>query len=140
MQLKQKHSSVTPDSMFKENQQRIKSHLKSAYFFSDAKVDEIYPQFIATIKSMLADLENISRTGDINALSHAGHAIKGALLNLGLSEHADIAQAIEKYHLRQDQTVDVMDLITQLKQKLNWPDHYSSMSGKNREILPAPSF
>lgn len=105
--------------MFSEHQQKIKSHLKSNYLLSDAKVEEVYPQFIETVKSMMTELETICLSGDIEAVSRAGHAIKGALLSLGLPEHAEIALAIEKHHLPQSPNIEVKDLIAQLKQKLS---------------------
>lgn len=101
-----------------EYQQKIENHLRSAYLLSDDKIKKVLPQFFANLKSLMNDLEKYSNSENKEALSRTGHTMKGALLNLGLLQLADIAFAIEKFDALQDNTTDVVKLITELRDEL----------------------
>ena len=76
--------------------QRMKEHLKKAYLLSDAKAATMLPVFIAALQSHVDQLTALAENGDIQQLGRAGHAIKGALLNVGLTDLAQTAHALEK--------------------------------------------
>jgi len=76
--------------------ERMREHLKDAYLLSDAKAAAMLPVFIATLQSHVNQLTALAGNGDIRQLGHAGHAIKGALLNVGLTDLAKTAHALEK--------------------------------------------
>jgi histidine phosphotransfer protein HptB len=75
---------------------RMKEHLKNAYLLSDDKATTMLPIFIATLQTHVDQLTALAENGDIQQLSRAGHAIKGALLNVGLTDLAETAHALEK--------------------------------------------
>jgi len=101
-----------------EYQQKIENHLRSAYLLSDDKIEEVLPRFIANLKSLMNDLEKYSNSENIEALNRTGHTMKGALLNLGLMQLADIAFSIEKFDALQDNKTDLAKRITELKNEL----------------------
>ncbi len=102
-----------------EYRQIIRDHLKSAYLLSDEKIDALLPGFLETLRSHLEDLEHVLNGGDIKTMNRrAGHAIKGALLNLGLHDLAAIALAIEKICLDRDGRAEHAMLVGKLKAEI----------------------
>lgn len=104
--------------------ERIKKHLKDAYLLSDAKAAAMLPVFIATLESHVDDLTTLTQNGDMLQLSRAGHAIKGALLNMGLTDLAATAHALEKNCATGADSPPHQELIAQLQ------DAVSLLSGK----------
>lgn len=97
----------------------IRNHLRSAYLLSDARIEEVMPGFVATLDTLMQDLEKFSVSGNFRELNRTGHAIKGALLNLGLQELAQQALSIEKFDPLQAGTVDPVLLVADLKKKID---------------------
>jgi len=99
--------------------EKIRDHLSTAYLLSDEKIETVMPRFLGTIKNLMTELERLAETDDSDALSRAGHAIKGALLNLGLPELAAKAYSIENHmqvcHINGDRG----KLVDELKQELD---------------------
>jgi HPt (histidine-containing phosphotransfer) domain-containing protein len=99
--------------------ERIKDHLSSAYLLSDEKIETVMPRFIGTIRKLMTELEQLAVTDNNDALSRTGHAIKGALLNLGLPELAEKAYSIENHmqvcHINGDRS----KLVNELKKELD---------------------
>ena len=76
------------------------------------------PNFMATLSSHLGKIESAMESGDLITLGKAGHTMKGALLNLGLDESAEIAKEIELKGKAQDVAVNYHALIEDLRRKL----------------------
>jgi len=97
---------------------KIRNHLCSAYLLSDEKIDAVLPRFIETLQSLMDNLERVLETDKGDSLSKAGHALKGALLNLGLEELADKAFIIEKHDHPQNKGIDIDTLVTELTKEV----------------------
>lgn len=77
--------------------QRVKAHLKAAYLLSDEKIEAMIPIFLATLHTHMNRLAELVAAGETEQLARASHAVKGALLNIGLLDLAETAAAIEKH-------------------------------------------
>lgn len=75
--------------------QTMKHHLSTAYLLSEEKVETMLPVFMATLCSHMERLAALAGGDDLEQLGRASHAIKGALLNVGLSDLAETAYALE---------------------------------------------
>lgn len=102
-----------------EYQQQIRDHLRQAYLLSEDRIDEVMPGFMATLKSMMQDLEQLSRKQNIEAINKTGHALKGALLNLGLHDIADIAYCIEKFKSFESEETELAEYIDRLREEMD---------------------
>lgn len=98
--------------------QKIKEHLRSAYLLSEEKIEAVLPRFLATVRTLLAELEDLAGTDKHDELSRTGHAMKGALLNLGLHDLAAKAFNIEKHQETKDVERDCVQLVNELKQEV----------------------
>lgn len=96
----------------------IRKYLCSRFNFPDEQIDQMLPSFITTLGEHMTGLEGALQSGDLVELGRKGHTIKGALLNLGLHEFADIALEIEQKGRDQDQSVDYASLVEQLRNNL----------------------
>ena len=76
--------------------QTIKQHLQTAYLLSEDKAASMIPVFVNTLKNHVNQLAELANYGDAEQLSRASHTVKGALLNIGLSELAELAFTIEQ--------------------------------------------
>ena len=74
----------------------IRDHLRSAYLLTEEKIDAVLPAFLDTLLTHMQRLEKNLQEEDLEILSRSGHVLKGALLNLGLLDLAEMAHAIEK--------------------------------------------
>jgi len=93
----------------------IKQHLKTAYLLSDEKTEAMIPVFATTLRSHANRLAELAAAGDMEQLGRACHAVKGALLNMGLAELAQTAQTIEQHCKNGNRTLDFLPLITELQ-------------------------
>ena len=93
----------------------IKQHLNTAYLLSDEKAATMIPVFVNTLRSHLNRLAELAADGDMQQLSRASHAVKGALLNMGLADLAETADTIEKQCQAGNSTLDYRALITELQ-------------------------
>ncbi len=98
--------------------QQIREHLSTAYLLSDEKIETVLPRFLATIRTLMAELEDLALSDRMDALSRAGHAMKGALLNLGLPELAEKAFSIEKLPLANEIGRDCVELVDELQREI----------------------
>jgi HPt (histidine-containing phosphotransfer) domain-containing protein len=99
-------------------QERIKDYLMLQFKLSGDQVDTMIPDFIDSLTDHLAHLESVLAHGDLSQLGKAAHTIKGALLNLGLHECAEIAYSIEQGAKDGDLRADYTDLVRVLHEKL----------------------
>jgi HPt (histidine-containing phosphotransfer) domain-containing protein len=102
-----------------EYHEKIRQHLRTYYLLSDDRIDDVLPRFLETLESFMNNLERVFKTGKGEPLAKAGHALKGALLNLGLSELAEQAFAVEKHDQPQNAGIDIADHIAQLKKEIS---------------------
>ena len=73
-----------------------KNHLQTAYLLSEEKIEAMIPLFLATLHTHMNGLADLAKNGDIEQLGRASHAVKGALLNIGLTDLAENASMLEK--------------------------------------------
>ena len=102
-----------------EYHQIIRTHLRTAYLLPEEKIDSVLPRFLDSLQNLMLNLERVAATETEEALGRAGHAIKGALLNLGLRELAAIAFLLEKNGRSPDLQRDSAALIANLKAELS---------------------
>jgi len=101
-----------------EYHKRIREHLSSSYLLSEEKIEAVMPQFLETIKKLMSELDNLAAMKKTDALGRSGHAMKGALLNLGLHDLAEKAFSIEKHEQICDANRDCVQLVDELKQEI----------------------
>jgi HPt (histidine-containing phosphotransfer) domain-containing protein len=77
------------------------------------------PVFINTLRSHIDRLAGLAASGDLQQLNRASHAVKGALLNMGLADLAQTAFIIEKQCLAGDGTFDYLSRITELQHQIS---------------------
>ena len=76
--------------------QVIRQHLQHAYLLNEEKTAEMIPVFITSLRGQVERLQGLVGAGDREELGRAGHTIKGALLNMGLSDLAELAHRLER--------------------------------------------
>ncbi|MBE0583703.1 MAG: Hpt domain-containing protein [Desulfofustis sp.] len=99
-------------------QDRIKSYLLNQFNLPAEQIDGMIPGFISSLAGHLAKLEDVFNSGDLEQVGKAGHTIKGALLNLGLHDCADLAYEIEKKGKKMQGDSELERLFTTLRDKL----------------------
>lgn len=98
----------------------IRSHLRTAYLLSDEKIDSVLPRFLETLVSLTNKLDTLAKTdAKHEEISKAGHALKGALLSLGLKKLADRAYLVEQYGISPSPNVDYRTIITELIREIS---------------------
>ena len=93
----------------------MKEHLQTAYLLSEEKTETMIPVFVNTLRSHMDRLAELAADGDMEQLSRASHAVKGALLNIGLSELAETAQTIEQQCKNGNSRLNFQAMITDLQ-------------------------
>jgi HPt (histidine-containing phosphotransfer) domain-containing protein len=93
----------------------IRQHLKTDYLLSDEKIATMIPVFIKTLRTHVDRLAELAAGDDMQQLSRASHAVKGALLNMGLADLAQTAHTLEKQCKNGDTTFDYRALIAELQ-------------------------
>lgn len=73
----------------------IKQHLRTAYLLSEERSEAMIPVFLATLHGHMNRLAELAAEGDMEPLGRTAHAVKGALLNIGLADLAEAAHCIE---------------------------------------------
>ncbi|MBN4065520.1 Hpt domain-containing protein [Desulfocapsa sp. AH-315-G09] len=76
------------------------------------------PIFLQTLQSHMKELEKSVENGEIQGITTVAHKFKGALLNLGLEDIAEIAQRIETEGNANNQGIDYFELTMELKEHL----------------------
>lgn len=74
---------------------KIKNYLSQQFGLPDEQIDAMLPEFKKTLSKHMNGLTSAHQQDNLIALKEAAHKMKGALLNLGLSECAQLAQKIE---------------------------------------------
>ncbi|MBU1138456.1 MAG: Hpt domain-containing protein [Proteobacteria bacterium] len=81
-------------------------------------VDAMLPAFLTTLQNHMQNLEDALALNDPATLGRLGHALKGALLNLGLDDLADIAHTIEIEGKSGSSDADYASMVIRLKVKM----------------------
>lgn len=103
----------------KEQLAHIESYLCGRFQLAPEQVAEMIPSFIQTLSQHLKNLENALDGQSLNELGKAGHTIKGALLNLGLMESAEIAREIEVNGKAENDDVDYAAMVGEIRLHLS---------------------
>ncbi len=98
---------------------QIKTYLCQQFNLGDEQVKEMMPSFISTLAGHMSNLEKALQSGDLKVLGKSGHTIKGAFLNLGLSECAEIALQIERRGKEEDRSADFAKMVARLREKID---------------------
>lgn len=102
-----------------ERIEQIQRYLCGQFNFPPEQVGEMLPSFLTTLASHMNNIESALKTSDLLMLGKAGHKMKGALLNLGLQDCAQIAMEIEEKGKSGDASVDFEALVADLRQNLD---------------------
>ena len=97
---------------------RIKQHLQTAYLLSEEKTESMLPIFFATLREHMNRLAHLAADGDMEQLAKASHAVKGALLNIGLMDLAETAHTLETQSKNGNHAFDYRALIAELQYTL----------------------
>lgn len=97
----------------------IKHHLVDQFDLSEQQLDELLPVFIDTIHKNVNDLVGIAENNNTTMIMKMGHTIKGALLNLGLDDLAELAKSVEKFPFEKKDAAECYQLITTLKERID---------------------
>ncbi len=99
--------------------QQIREHLKSAYLLSDEKIESVLPSFLKTLATLINELECAAeKKNEHEALGRKGHALKGALLNLGLPGLAEKAYLIEQHGSTDNLKSEYEQVVAELKNEI----------------------
>lgn len=78
-----------------ESAESIKAHLVRQFRLQEDQIDLMLPAFLTTLQNHMDKLSGAFKQKDLLLIGKAGHTIKGAFLNLGLDECAQLALEIE---------------------------------------------
>ncbi len=98
---------------------QIKTYLSDHFNLGDEQVAEMLPSFISTLAGHMANLEAALESGNPGILGKSGHTIKGAFLNLGLTDCAEIALQIERRGKEGDRSADYLRMVADLREKID---------------------
>ena len=102
-----------------EYKRSIREHLLHAYMLKEEQIDIYLPRFLDSLQTYLEKLQQPLQTGNFRELRKAAHTLKGALLNLGLHELADIAYTMEKAAGAEDTTQNFQALYRRLHDEIS---------------------
>jgi histidine phosphotransfer protein HptB len=98
--------------------QKIRTHLHSAYLLSEERIDALLPRYLASLRDLMHTLDHIAETASPEETSRAGHALKGALLTLGLTDLAEKVNIIEQKCKSGGHESECAGLISELKEEI----------------------
>lgn len=97
----------------------IRAHLSTAYLLPEERIDTLLPRFLESLQTLMHNLEQVAATEHREDLGRACHAVKGALLNLGLVELAAIAFTLEQNNWTADPELNCAQIINELKEEVS---------------------
>jgi len=104
--------------MHQQKLQHIKSHLAERFNLPAEQIETMLPSFVMTLSDHMQSLEEALEENNPVTLGRIGHTIKGAFLNLGLDDCAQIALQIEERGKAGDHTTNYRQLVDDLREKL----------------------
>ncbi|MDJ0623419.1 MAG: Hpt domain-containing protein [Desulfocapsaceae bacterium] len=93
---------------------RIKEYLGNQFDLPEDQIESMLPEFRKTLAIHMENLKAAQNSNDLDELQGAAHTMKGALLNLGLNDCAELALEIESGAAAGDGAVDYSQLITRI--------------------------
>ena len=99
--------------------QEIKHYLLKQFNLPPEQVEELLPPLITALSEHIDNLETALGSNDPLLLGRAAHTIKGALLNLGLQECADIACSVERSGKAGQKDANYQELVQSIREKLD---------------------
>ena len=93
---------------------KIKNYLSQQFGLPDEQIEVMMPEFRKTLSEHMSSLTSAYQRDNFSALKDAAHTMKGALLNLGLSESALLAQKIEVESGAGNTLIDYSSLINEI--------------------------
>lgn len=97
---------------------QMRIYLREKFQLPSEQIDEMLPKFVATLVSHMKNIENALSEGDLVLIGKASHTMKGALLNLGLHDCAELAKDLEEKGKAQDASIDYPALVADLRANL----------------------
>jgi len=94
---------------------KIRIYLLSRFDLTEEQIESMLPGFIETLATHLQNLENRLAENDPVKIGKAAHTFKGALLNLGMEECAQIASLIEEKGKTESTSTDFQKLVDDLR-------------------------
>ena len=85
------------------NRLQIKQHLVAQFGLPEDQIEPLLTPFFLAISEYQEELENAIKIGENESIAKVAHKYKGALLNLGMKQAANLAQNIE--HAAKEQQV-----------------------------------
>jgi len=98
--------------------ERVRYHICDHFQLPEDKVDAMLPAFLTTLQNHMKNIEDALGANDPATIGRMGHALKGALLNFGLDDMADIANMIEDEGKSGNSGADFSGMVQRLKEKL----------------------
>jgi histidine phosphotransfer protein HptB len=98
--------------------EQVRCHICDRFQLGEDTVDGMLPAFLATLQNHMRNLEDALGDNDPKNLGRLGHALKGALLNFGLDDMADIANKIEIEGKSGNSGADFTGMVNRLKEKM----------------------
>ncbi len=98
--------------------QRVKTYLSEQFHLTDDQIESMLPGFVATLSDHMQNLEMALAEKSMISIGKAAHTIKGALLNLGLNDCADVALLIEEKAKAENVSADFEKLVDELRTEL----------------------
>ncbi len=99
--------------------QHIKTYLAEQFNLPAEQIEMMLPSFISTLDLHMQNLESALEENNPVSIGKVGHTIKGAFLNLGLSDCANIALRIEESGKADDHETNYKQLVEELRLKIN---------------------
>lgn len=93
----------------------IRLHLIEQFHLPIEQIDMLLPSFISTLGTHMSNLEKALAENNPTQLGKLGHTIKGAFLNLGLQDCAQIARTIEEKGRQGGMSEDFTKLVEELQ-------------------------
>ncbi|WP_136808458.1 Hpt domain-containing protein [Desulfosediminicola flagellatus] len=97
---------------------QMRRYLLEKFQLPRDQVDVMLPKFISTLVSHMENIEDALSEGDTMVIGKNAHTMKGALLNLGLHDCAEIARDLEEKGKAGDASVDYSALVGHLRTTL----------------------
>ena len=76
--------------------ENVRKHLEESFGLEGGEIDEVLSAYWDSLRDNLTDLQQAMETGNGVKAGRCAHSVKGALLNLGMTELADWAHILEK--------------------------------------------
>lgn len=105
--------------MHQQKIQHIKTYLAEQFNLPAEQIDTMLPSFISTLGMHMQSLEDALEENNPVSMGKVGHTIKGAFLNLGLEDCANIALRIEESGKAGDHETNYKQLVADLRIKIN---------------------